>query len=210
MFITFEGPDGSGKSTQIELVAQFLKDSGFDVLTTREPGGTAISDQIRAILHDVTNTAMCSITEVLLYSASRAQLVHEVILPHLKKGGVVVCDRYIDSTFAYQGHGRRMDSDLLRQITRFATGGLEPDLTICLDLDPAQGLERKQLANSTGEGELNRMDQQELEFYQRVRNGYLSMAHNQRRWLVIDATEPIEVVAGIIRWRLKKDVIDAA
>lgn len=208
LFLTFEGPDGSGKSTQIQLTAQFLADLGYSVLTTREPGGTAIGDQIRAVLHNVANTAMCAPAEVLLYSASRAQLVHEVILPHLKSGGAVVCDRYADSTFAYQGYGRGLEADMLHLITQFATQDLKPDLTIYLDLDPAQGLKRKQDANSAGAGEWNRMDRLELDFHQRVRAGYLDMAQTEPdRWLVIDATASIEAVNQTIRRRLEQYLI---
>ena len=205
LFITFEGPDGSGKSTQIQLTAQFLADLGYDVLTTREPGGTPIGDQIRAVLHNVTNTAMCAPAEVLLYSASRAQLVHEVIVPHLKLGGAVVCDRYADSTFAYQGYGRGLEAEMLRLITQFATQNLKPNLTIYLDLDPAQGLKRKQNANSAGAGEWNRMDRLELDLHQRVRTGYLEMAQSEpERWLVIDAADSIEAVNQTIRRRLEQ------
>ncbi|MCB0211295.1 MAG: dTMP kinase [Anaerolineae bacterium] len=204
LFVTFEGPDGSGKSTQIQRAAEFLRNLGHEVLLTREPGGTRIGDQIRDIVHDVANTEMCSPAEVLLYSASRAQLVHQVIRPHLKKGGVVVCDRYADSTFAYQGYGRGMDADALRLITQFATQQLKPDLTIYLDLDPAEGLKRKQSANATGEGEWNRMDQLALDFHRRVRAGYLEMARSEPdRWLVIDATDTIEAVSQAICQRLE-------
>ncbi|MCB9077095.1 MAG: dTMP kinase [Anaerolineaceae bacterium] len=208
LFLTFEGPDGSGKSTQIQLTAQFLANLGYDVLTTREPGGTPIGDQIRTVLHNVANTAMCAPAEVLLYSASRAQLVHEVILPHLKNGGAVVCDRYADSTFAYQGYGRGLEAEMLHLITQFATQGLKPDLTIYLDLDPAQGLKRKQHANSAGAGEWNRMDRLELDFHQRVRAGYLEMAQTEpERWLVVDATASIETVNQTIRRRLEQYLI---
>ena len=204
LFITFECPDGSGKSTQIWRTAEFLRGLGHEVLLTREPGGTSIGDQIRDIVHDVANTDMCSPAEVLLYSASRAQLVHQVILPHLKTGGVVVCDRYADSTFAYQGYGRGMDKEALRLITQFATQQLKPDLTIYLDLDPAEGLKRKQNASSAGEGEWNRMDQLALDFHRRVRSGYLEMARSEPdRWLVIDAMDSIEAVSQAICQRLE-------
>lgn len=205
LFVTFEGADGSGKSTQIQCTAQFLQGLGYDVLLTREPGGTNIGDQIRHILHDVANTELCAPAEVLLYSASRAQLVDQVIVPHLNKGGVVLCDRYADSTFAYQGYGRGLDADALHLITRFATQNLKPDLTIYLDLDPAQGLQRKQNANTAGKGEWNRMDQLELDFYRRVRNGYLEMARAEPdRWLVIDAAASIDLVNQSIRRRLQR------
>lgn len=205
LFVTFEGPEGSGKSTQIQLAADFLHDLGYDVLLTREPGGTAIGDQIRDVVHNVANTAMCAPAEVLLYSASRAQLVHQTILPHLKKGGVVICDRYADSTFAYQGYGRGLDAEALRLITQFATQNLKPDLTIYLDLAPTEGLKRKQRANSAGEGEWNRMDQLELEFHQRVRAGYLEMIRAEpERWLIIDAMASVEVVYQDICQRLEE------
>jgi dTMP kinase len=204
-FITFEGPDGAGKSTQINLVAAFLRRLGYEVLCTREPGGTAIGDQIRDVLHDVANTEMAAQTEVLLYSASRAQLVQQLILPHLNQGGVVLCDRYADSTFAYQGYGRQLDFETIQSITRFATQALVPDLTIYLDLDVAEGLKRKVNANTAGQGEWNRMDQLELDFHQRVRAGYLSMAEaNPSRWLVVDATAPVEALSQTICQRLEQ------
>ncbi|GAB4460385.1 MAG: dTMP kinase [Anaerolineae bacterium] len=203
LFITFEGPDGSGKSTQITLLAEHLQRQGFDVLQTREPGGTPIGDQIRRVLHDVNNTAMVSRAEVLLYSASRAQLVQQAILPHLAAGGAVICDRYADSTYAYQGYGRQLDFDTLKIITRFATQELKPDITFYLDLDVTEGLKRKQQANHAGTGELNRMDQLALEFYRRVREGYLEMARAEpERWLVIDAGGTVTDVQRQIRERL--------
>ena len=205
LFITFEGPDGSGKSTQIELTAGYLREQGYDVLCTREPGGTAIGDQIRAIVHDVANTEMSNRAEVLFYSASRAQLVEQVILPHLRQGGAVVCDRYADSTFAYQGYGRQLDFDALRLITRFATQSLRPDITIYLDISVEEGLQRKVSANSAGQGELNRMDRLALEFHQRVRSGYLDMAQAEPdRWLVINASAPVDTVQAKIRQRLTR------
>ncbi len=203
LFITFEGPDGSGKSTQITLLAEHLQTLGFDVLQTREPGGTTIGSQIRRVLHDVNNTEMDSRAEVLLYSASRAQLVQQVILPHLAAGGAVICDRYADSTYAYQGYGRQLDFDMLQRITRFATQSLAPDITFYLDLDVTEGLKRKQQANLAGKGELNRMDQLTLEFYRRVRQGYLDMARAEPdRWLVMDASKTVTDVQRQIRTRL--------
>lgn len=205
LFITFEGPDGAGKSTQINLVAVFLRGLGYEVLCTREPGGTAIGDQIRDVLHDVANTEMAAQTEVLLYSASRAQLVQQLILPHLNQGGVVLCDRYADSTYAYQGYGRQLDFETIQSITRFATQALVPDLTIYLDLDVAEGLKRKVAANTAGQGEWNRMDRLELDFHQRVRAGYLNMAEaDPSRWLVVDATAPVEALSQTICQRLEQ------
>ena len=208
LFITFEGPDGSGKSTQIELVAAYLRERDYNVLCTREPGGTSIGLQIRQVLHDVANTEMSPQAEVLLYSASRAQLVHQVILPHLATGGVVLCDRYADSTYAYQGYGRQLDFEIVRAITEFATQGLKPDVTIYLDLEVEQGLNRKLSASASGQGEWNRMDRLELELHQRVRRGYLEMAQQEpERWLVVDASASVEEVQQQIRQRLEKVIV---
>lgn len=194
-FITFEGPDGSGKTTQIELLADHLRTAGFDVLMTREPGGTAIGDQIRAVLHDVANTAMVVEAEILLYSASRAQLVGQVIRPALARGTVVLSDRYADSTIAYQGYGRRLDLKILREITKFATGDLTPDLTIYLDCPAEEGLKRKKRALMLEEGEWNRLDREPVEFHRRVRQGYLALASAEPdRWLILNACRPVEEI----------------
>ncbi|MFW6062698.1 MAG: dTMP kinase [Chloroflexota bacterium] len=196
MFITFEGPDGSGKTTQIALLADFLREQGFSVLTTREPGGTVIGDQIRACLHDVQNTDMTAAAEILLYSASRAQLVQETIRPALADGRIVLCDRFADSTLAYQGYGRGLDLDDLIYITRFATGDLRPDLTFLLDLDVEAGLQRRE----TGGEEINRMDLQSASFYRRVRDGYHKMAEDEpERWIVLDADRPVDAIQCDIR-----------
>ncbi len=191
-FITFEGPEGAGKSTQITLLTTHLSQLGYTVHTTREPGGTSIGNQIRQVLHDIDNDEMDAVAEILLYSASRAQLVAEVIKPCLAQGTMVLCDRYADSTFAYQGYGRGLDMTMLRAITAFATRSLVPDLTIYLDLPVEAGIRRKKAANRAGEGELNRMDQQTMDFYRRVRAGYLEMAaQSPERWLIIDAQRPV-------------------
>ena len=195
MFITFEGPDGSGKSTQIPLLAEFLRQAGYDILLTREPGGTPIGEQIRGIISDLKNTDMRERTEILLFQASRAQHVDQVILPHLQRGGLVLCDRYADSTLAYQGYGYQLfDLDTLRNIIRFATGGLQPDLTLLFDLEAEEGLRRR----SNG-GEWNRLDALDLEFHRRVRMGYLEMAQLEpARWVMIDAAQTPE--------RVQKDI----
>ncbi|MFQ5613919.1 MAG: dTMP kinase [Anaerolineae bacterium] len=204
LFITFEGPDGSGKSTQIELLAEHLGGQGHQVLCAREPGGTSIGSQIRGVLHDVANTEMDPRAEVLLYSASRAQLVAQVIQPALAQGKVVLCDRYADSTFAYQGYGHGLDLDALRQLTHFATRGLKPDLTIYLDLPVEEGLRRKQTANRAGAGEWNRMDRLALDFHRRVRAGYIEMIRAEpERWLVIDAAQSIQATQAAICARLE-------
>ncbi|MCA9901208.1 MAG: dTMP kinase, partial [Anaerolineales bacterium] len=134
MFVTFEGPEGSGKSSQIVLLASFLQENGFTVVRTREPGGTPIGNEIRACVHNVANTAMTPVAEMLLYSASRAQHVGELIRPSLTAGKIVLCDRFADSTIAYQGYGRGLDLAQLHQVTQIATGGLQPDLTFLLDI----------------------------------------------------------------------------
>ena len=211
LFITFEGPDGSGKTTQIELLAERLRDQGHEVLITREPGGTPIGDQVRAVVHDVKNVEMTRETEFLLYSASRAQLVRQVIRPHLKRGGTVLCDRFADSSMAYQGYGRELDLDLVRCITQFATGGLCPDLTVYLDLPVEVGLQRKESAHAAQAGEWNRLDQQTLDFHQRVRQGYLRMAEaDPDRWLAVDAAQSIPDTQAAIRARLERLLLERA
>jgi dTMP kinase len=203
-FISFEGPDGSGKTTQIQALHAYLLTEGYQPLWVREPGGTHIGDQIRAVLHDVHNIEMQPTAEVLLYSASRAQLVGQVIRPALEAGRVVLCDRYAESTMAYQGFGHRLDPELLKAITTFATGGLRPDLIVYLDLPVEQGLRRKQLSFRNGEGEWNRMDRKELAFHQRARSGYLQMAAEEpRRWCVLDATQSIDALQASIRCRVE-------
>lgn len=204
LFITLEGPDGSGKSTQTQLLADYLHAAGLEVLVTREPGGTVIGDQIRAVLHDIENIQMKAEAEVLLYSASRAQLVGEIIRPALAQGVIVVSDRYADSTIAYQGYGRGLDLAALQQITAFATGGLAPDLTIYLDCPVEEGLNRKQQALASGVGEWNRLDQETIEFHQRVRQGYLALAADQPdRWLILDASSSIQEVQKKIQWAVE-------
>ncbi|GAB4144753.1 MAG: dTMP kinase [Candidatus Promineifilaceae bacterium] len=196
MFITFEGPEGGGKTTQISLLASFLQDRGHRVLSTREPGGTRIGDQIRACLHDVNNKEMVAQTELLLYSASRAQLVHEVIRPALAAGILVLCDRFYDSTLAYQGYGRGLDLAHLRQITGFATSGLKPDLTLLFDIDVESGLTRR----TAGGEEMNRLDLEALAFHQRVRHGFHALAAAEpARWVVIDAGRDPQLVQADVR-----------
>ena len=204
-FVTFEGPDGSGKTTQIQALYSHLRQDGYPVLLVREPGGTDIGDQIRATLHDPKNVKMLPNTETLLYSASRAQLVGQMIRPALQAGTMVLCDRYAESTLAYQGYGHRLDLELLRAITAFVTGGLKPDLVIYLDMDAERALRRKQAAFRAGESEWNRMDQKELGFHQRVRAGYLEMAKEEpERWFILDAARPIAALQERIREQVKR------
>jgi dTMP kinase len=196
MFITFEGPEGSGKSSQIRLLADFLRGRGETVLATREPGGTAVGDQIRACLHDATNTEITAVTEFLLFSASRAQLVRQVIGPALAAGQIVLCDRYADSTIAYQGYGRGLDRTILDQITAFAAGDLRPDLTLLLDIDVEKGLARRR----QNAEEMTRLDLETLAFHRRVRQGYHALAvADPGRWCVIDADEGMTAVQAAIR-----------
>jgi dTMP kinase len=195
-FITLEGPDGSGKTTQAHLLAEWLRDQGYDVLLTREPGGTSIGDQIRDVLHDAGNKGMSPMTEFLLYSASRAQLVSELILPSLADGKLVVGDRFADSSLAYQGYGRGLDLKVLHTITAFATRGLKPDLTLYFDIAPGEGLQRRLLSGE----EWNRMDAEALAFHERVRTGYWKLIDAEpERWEVIEANRPIEAVQGDVR-----------
>ena len=195
MFITFEGVDGSGKTTQIRRLAAFLTAQGRDLVVTREPGGTPIGDQVRDVLHSIENSAMTPEAEILLYSASRAQLVGEIIRPALAAGGSVLCDRFYDSTLAYQGYGRGLDLEWLRTITAFATGGLKPDLTIFLDLESRAGLARRRSG-----GEVNRMDLQAQAFYERVREGYLALiAAEPERWVVVDGNRPVDTIQAELR-----------
>ena len=194
-FITFEGPEGCGKTTQSRLFAEFLEQSGLNVLYTREPGGTTIGEQIRKVLMALDNTAMDPRAEALLFSAARAQLVHQIIKPHLDKGGVVVSDRYYDSTLAYQGYGLQQDLEALRQVTRFATSDLTPDLTMLVDVPVEVGLERKQQGK-----EWNRLDAYALEIHKRVRQGYLELAKAEPdRWVVIDGSDSPEEVEKAVQ-----------
>ena len=197
MFITLEGPDGSGKSSQIPVLAEWLRSQGYDVFTTREPGGTEIGNQIREILlNKLENTAMHPRTEILLFLSSRAQLVEEVIRPLRDKGTIILCDRYADSTLAYQGYGHGVDLNDLRNLLDFATGSLYPDLTLLLDLDVMSGLERRK---KNGE-EWNRLDAFTLAFHERVRNGYLELAAaSPSRWIKINGDQPFNEVQLALR-----------
>jgi len=199
LFITLEGPDGSGKTRQAELLSHRLGMLNHDVMLTREPGGTEISEQIRQVLTSLENTLMDPRAEFLLFSASRAQHVQERIRPHLDKGGVIVCDRFFDASLAYQGYGHGLDLDKLREITAFATQGLSPDLTFLLDLPVEQGLQRREQG-----GNWNRLDAYDLDFHRRVRQGYLALAKSQpARWVVIDGLQEVDQVHEAIMQAVK-------
>lgn len=207
MFITFEGMDGSGKTTQLQLMTTFLREQRQDVLLTREPGGTYIGDSVRKLLLDKTegdHSPMHPRTELLLFCASRAQLVAEVIVPHLEKGGIVISDRFYDSTYAYQGYGHGLKLKDLKSIVMFATGGLSPDLTVFLDITPEDGLRRRAEASLFGE-EWNRLDDMALDFHKRVYKGYKKLIKKEpARWLSVDANRPVDTIQQDIQAMLAK------
>ncbi len=195
MFITFEGPEGSGKTSQIPALRDFLLAQGYRVFCTREPGGTSIGNEIREVLLSNRNTEMHPRTEILLFQASRAQLVEQEIIPRVGRGEIVLCDRYADSTLAYQGYGHRVDLPRLEAIVDFATGGLTPDLSILLDLDVEIGLQRRH-----AQGGVNRLDAFELDFHRRVRQGYHQLvAREPARWVLVDACQSQEAVQAELR-----------
>ncbi len=199
-FITFEGVEGCGKTTQIELLKTHLESKGYSVLVTREPGGVPIAEAIRAVLLDTGHDAMAPVTELLLYEAARAQIVEEIIRPALEAGRIVLCDRFADSTTAYQGAGRGLPMEEIERLHHLATRGVWPNLTFVLDLPVEQGLERARVR-----GRADRMEQQALEFHRRVRLGFLEIAAREpRRVKVITGAQPIEDIAAIIR-----DIVDA-
>ena len=204
MFITLEGPEGSGKSSQIPTLAQYLEAQGYRVLCTREPGGTSIGNQIRAVLTSMDNPELLPRTEILLFLAARAQLVAQVIRPALREGKIVLCDRYGDSTLAYQGYGHGLDLKSLRAMLDFATEGLKPDLTLLLDLDIKTGLARKKSID-----EWNRLDAYEVSFHERVRAGYLQLAEEEpTRWQRVDASLPKDEVQNLLRQIVLKRIQD--
>jgi dTMP kinase len=195
MFITLEGPEGSGKTSHIPSLVEHLREKGFTVFATREPGGTSIGEQIREVIHDLKNEEMHPRTETLLYQAARAQIVEQVIKPRLANGEIVISDRYYDSTIAYQGYGHQQDLEQIRRLVQYATGGLIPDLTILLDVDVEEGLGRKKKDN-----EWNRLDAYRVEFHQRVRAGYLEMVIREpARWVVVDAGQQWDGVQQELR-----------
>jgi dTMP kinase len=195
-FITFEGPEGAGKSTQVEHLRHRLERAGLVVLPTREPGGTPVGRELRAMLLVPDRPELAPPTEVLLMCADRAQHVAKVIRPALAAGMIVISDRYADSTLAYQGFGAGGDLTALQAVNQFATGGLLPDLTVLIDLDVAVGLERKAAAARGGGEELNRIDRRSLDYHRRVRQGFLSLAAREpSRFLVVDGGRAPELVA---------------
>ena len=197
LFITFEGGEGCGKSVQTRALYRKLKQLAIPVLITREPGGTRLGQKLRRWLKWTPNSGISSLTELLLFNAARSQLVNEVLKPNLDKGKTIICDRYADSTTAYQSYGRGLDREIVRAINKAATQGLEPDLTILLDIPPEEGLARKSSQRQ------DRFEQETVTFHRRVREGYLRLAEAEpQRWLVIDATKDKEEIAAIIWQRV--------
>ena len=207
-FITFEGPEGSGKSTQIKLLSEKLEGQGIKAICTREPGGTATGEAIRNILqHDAVGEPLTERTELLLFTASRAQLMDQVMLPALERGEWVICDRFIDSTMAYQGYARGLDIDTLDAINHFAIGGRKPDLTLLLDLDIEQGFERLEERYAAG-GSADRFEREARDFHLRVRDGYHKLvARDPNRFRVIDADQAIDEVASTVWNTVKKALL---
>jgi dTMP kinase len=188
-FITIEGCDGSGKSTQVSLVKKTFKELKIPYLLTREPGGTRISEEIRNVILDESNKEMVWRTEALLYAASRAQLVGQIIKPALAEGINVICDRYVDSTLAYQGYGRGLSLEELININNFATNSLKPDLTILLDIDPEETLHRRSNRKA------DRLEKERLDFHYKIRKGFLELAKNEpQRIKIVAAHKSIEEV----------------
>lgn len=207
-FIAFEGPDGAGKTTQMKKAGERLTARGFDVVYTREPGGTSISEKIRQILLDPANREMVDKTEALLYAAARAQHVEELIRPAVGAGKVVLCDRFTDSTLAYQGFGRGIDRDLLRLVNDMAVGGMFPSLTIILDIEPGTGLSRisETRLGEQGQPGKDRLEMESIEFHRRVRDGFLTLAgEHPGRYRVLAADREPAVVADEV-WRCIQEV----
>jgi dTMP kinase len=195
VFITFEGPEGSGKSTQIQRLGAFLQEQGLECVVTKEPGGTPIADKIRAIVLDSASAELDPWAEVLLYSASRRQHTVERIRPALARGAHVLCDRYIDATIAYQGYGRLIDLGRLQMLNDWATEGLLPDVTLLYDIDEATGLARAHQRNATMDVDEGRFEAEDLRFHRRVREGYLAMAvAAPKRFVVIDGHGTVDEV----------------
>ena len=204
IFITMEGPDGSGKSTQIALLKEYLEKEGYDVIITREPGGTRISENIREVILNPEYKDMSSVTEMLLYASARAQLIAEVIGPAIDSGKAVISDRFVDSSLVYQGMARGLGVEKVYEINKAAIGDYMPDVTFMLDLPAEVGISRKK-----DQKELDRMEQESLDFHRSVAEGYRQMADRfPDRIKTIDATLPIEEICGIIKGRVK-ELLDA-
>ncbi len=201
LFISFEGPDGSGKSTQINFLKDYFANNNVSFVFTREPGGTPIGEALREIILSPQYDEMSNITETLLYAASRAQLVSEIIKPALNRGDIVICDRYIDSSIAYQGFGRNLGKSVA-DINSFAIDGLMPDLTFLISINPEIGMSRIECSERS---ELDRLEQEKMEFHRKVHQGYIKIAsQNKNRIVLIDGTKPIEAIKDEIISHVKK------
>ena len=199
LFITLEGGDGAGKSTQIRNIERFFEEKGLVVVHTREPGGTPISEKLRNILLDNSNTEMADVTEMMIYAASRAQNVREFILPALERGEIVICDRFVDSSIAYQAYGREL-GDMVGIVNHYATGGLTPDITFWLDIDPQAGKMRAAKA-----GDLDRLELEQMDFHYRVYDGYKRLAEDDPgRVKRIDASDTVDNIKDDIYARLEE------
>ena len=199
LFITLEGGDGAGKSTQIRNIERFFDEKGLVVVHTREPGGTPISEKLRNILLDNSNTEMADVTEMMIYAASRAQNVREFILPALERGEIVICDRFVDSSIAYQAYGREL-GDMVGIVNHYATGGLTPDITFWLDIDPQAGKMRAAKA-----GDLDRLELEQMDFHYRVYDGYKRLAEDDPgRVKRIDASDTVDNIKDDIYARLEE------
>ena len=193
MFITLEGPEGSGKTTAVEAAVKKLQEMGYEIVRTREPGGTPIAEQIRNVILDKNNTAMDGRTEALLYAASRRQHLVEKVWPALKEGKIVICDRYLDSSLAYQGGARGLGVENILNVNLFATENTWPDLTLLFDIKPEIGLAR---INANANREVNRLDLEKIEFHNKVRQTFLDLAARYpERFVIIDASQSREEVA---------------
>lgn len=200
IFITMEGPDGSGKTTQIELLKKYLESKGYDIIITREPGGTAISEAIRKIILNPEYSEMSHMTELLLYASARAQLVNQVIKPALEQGKAVICDRFVESSAVYQGIGRGLGVETVYEVNSYALGNVKPELTIFMDLEAEEGIKRKK-----NQAELDRMEMEDLSFHKRVVEGYRQLASlYPERIVSINATLPIDEIHSMIIQEVEK------
>ena len=203
MFITLEGIEGSGKTTQLEHIIKFMNDGNYEYVVTREPGGTEIGKKIRAILLNPDTKDLNSLTELLLYAADRVQHVKEIILPSLESGKTVICDRFFDATTVYQGFARGLDIEMIRKLHEFILGGLKPDITLLFDLSPETGLKRawSQITSGGRSGLETRFEKEKISFHEKIREGYLKIAESEpERFHIIDASKNINQV--------KKEIID--
>ena len=206
-FITLEGVEGSGKSTQAELIKEHLQQLGYEVALTYEPGDTEIGQKIRKILLDPENNKLVSKAELLLYLADRAQHVEEVIKPNLAQDKIVISDRYIDATWAYQGFARKLDSTLVKRLNKIATDNLVPDLTILLDLNPVLSLKRAKDATAEVTMHGDRIESEKIEFHQKVQEGYLKLAQEEERIAVVNGEQNKDIVFRQIKQILKERLI---